>query len=139
MRHRAGISPKFNQGGLDFIRPFLAMASLKSSRLWASSFGLTKRFYSFTPKHLTSMTMLIKHLRPLFLLLLAALTLTLQAQHVKFKVGGGLATHYGHDHAVGSFFHGGVFTARRPAENRCYVKKFTYYVIFFTYYVIFFT
>ena len=29
---------------LDFIRPFLAMASLKSSRLWASSFGLTKRF-----------------------------------------------------------------------------------------------
>ena len=61
MRHRAGISPRFNQGG----------------------------FYSFTPKNLTSMTMLIKHLRPLFLLLLATLTLTLQAQHVKFKVGGG--------------------------------------------------
>ena len=75
MRHRAGISPRFNQGG----------------------------FYSFTPKHLTSMTMLIKHLRPLLLLLLAALTLTLQAQHVKFKVGGGLATHYGHDHAVGAY------------------------------------
>ena len=26
-----------------------------------------------------------------------------------------------------------------PAENRCYVKKFTYDVIFFTYDVIFFT
>ena len=25
-----------------------------------------------------------------------------------------------------------AFTARRPAENRCYVKNFTYYVIFFT-------
>ena len=32
-----------------------------------------------------------------------------------------------------------VFTARRPAENRCYVKNFTNDVIFFTYYVIFFT
>ena len=32
-----------------------------------------------------------------------------------------------------------AFTARRPAENRCYVKKFTYDVIFFTYDVIFFT
>ena len=32
-----------------------------------------------------------------------------------------------------------VFTARRPAENRCYVKKFTNDVIFFTYDVIFFT
>ena len=29
--------------GLDFIRPFLAMASLKACQLWASSFGLTKR------------------------------------------------------------------------------------------------
>ena len=28
---------------LDYIRPFLAMASLKSSRLWRCSFGLTKR------------------------------------------------------------------------------------------------
>ena len=32
-----------------------------------------------------------------------------------------------------------VFTARHPAENRCYVNFFTYYVIFFTYDVIFFT
>ena len=49
--------------------------------------------------------------------------------------------------AVGTFFHGILFfpgphpvsAARRPAENRCYVKKFTYDVIFFTYDVIFFT
>ncbi len=34
---------------LDFIRPFLAMASLKSSRLWASSFGLTKRLNFIRP------------------------------------------------------------------------------------------
>ena len=32
-----------------------------------------------------------------------------------------------------------VPTARRPAENRFYVKKFTNDVIFFTYDVIFFT
>ena len=32
-----------------------------------------------------------------------------------------------------------VPTARRPAKNRCYVKKFTYDVIFFTYDVTFFT
>ena len=32
-----------------------------------------------------------------------------------------------------------VFTARRTAENRCYVKKFTNDVSFFTYYVSFFT
>ena len=32
-----------------------------------------------------------------------------------------------------------VSPARRPAENRCYVKNFTYDVIFFTYDVIFFT
>ena len=32
-----------------------------------------------------------------------------------------------------------VFTARRTAENRCYVKKFTNDVSFFTYDVIFFT
>ena len=32
-----------------------------------------------------------------------------------------------------------VFTARRPAGNRCYVKNFTYDVSFFTYDVIFFT
>ena len=42
-------------------------------------------------------------------------------------------------HAVGSFSHGCLLTARRPVENRCYVKKFTNDVIFFTYYVIFFT
>ena len=48
--------------------------------------------------------------------------------------------------AVVSFFHGiffigprPAFTARRPVENRCYVKNFTYDVIFFTYDVIFFT
>ena len=33
----------------------------------------------------------------------------------------------------------GVAAGRRPAENRCYVKKFTYDVIFFTYDVTFFT
>ena len=32
-----------------------------------------------------------------------------------------------------------VFTARHPAENRCYVKNFTNDVIFFTNDVIFFT
>ena len=31
------------------------------------------------------------------------------------------------------------FYGPRPAENRCYVKIFTYDVIFFTYYVMFFT
>lgn len=49
------------------------------------------------------MTTLTKRFRPLLLLLLAALPLTLCAQQVKFKVGGGLATHYGHDHAVGAY------------------------------------
>ncbi len=34
---------------LAFIRPFLAMASLKSSQLWASSFGLTKRLAFIRP------------------------------------------------------------------------------------------
>ena len=34
---------------LDYIRPFLAMASLKSSRLWRYSSGFTKRFVFFRP------------------------------------------------------------------------------------------
>ena len=32
-----------------------------------------------------------------------------------------------------------VLSGLGVAENRCYVKIFTYYVIYFTYYVIYFT